>query len=218
MKTTSILTAFAAVIALACAVFAPQAFLPTVAAAAITGGALFITYKTGMLHALANTVTISLQDLRVHRGEIQRTAGAAITQQCCVVMKGATDLKVITHDNTAAPVGYTGEATYDSGDSVPVKLFSSGETAKFYANAAIAVGGNVYTQASSDAGQVGPTPSTTGDYWLIGQAKTAALADGDPLEVETHMPRKVKVIANASTLAQTQAAMLDGTTVIVLGS
>jgi hypothetical protein len=51
--------------------------------------------------------------------------------------------------------------------------------------------------------------STAGTYWLVGTAinLSADAADGDAIEVASRQPIKLVVIANGSTLAQTQAAM-----------
>lgn len=80
---------------------------------------------------------------------------------------------------------------------------------------AIAAGVNVYTAA---AGQTQNEPAVAGTYYLVGQSVTACAGAGLPFEVAPCLPQLTKVIANASTLAQTQAAMVNGAVVIVLGA
>jgi hypothetical protein len=78
------------------------------------------------------------------------------------------------------------------------------------------VGENAYTAANGrvQSGQ----PATAGTYWHVGRHTKAQATAGELGEIEPCQPRKVVVIANAASLATTQAAMLDGATVIVLAS
>jgi hypothetical protein len=80
---------------------------------------------------------------------------------------------------------------------------------------AIAAGADVFTAAS---GKVQDEPASVGTYYRVGRAVTACTGDGLTFEVVPCLPQLTKVIANASTLAQTQAAMVNSATVIVLGS
>jgi hypothetical protein len=196
--------------ALACVAFtAPQALI-TIGCAALIGGAGYLTTKSLRTVGLANTWTDAVQ---THAGMVQRTAGAAIGTPCLLVMKGATDLKVIICDNTKPPLGVTDEATYASGDSVNVHLLGGAPTTrKLIANAAIAAGGKIYSDAT---GKVGPTPTATGTYYYVGQSLTAAAADGDVIEAQTSTPILVKVVANGASLATTQAAMTGGIVIVL---
>ena len=80
---------------------------------------------------------------------------------------------------------------------------------------AIAKDADVYTAAS---GKVQDEPASAGTYYLVGRAATACTGDGDTFEVIPCLPQLTKVIANGSTLGQTQAAMVNGAVVIVLGA
>ena len=82
------------------------------------------------------------------------------------------------------------------------------------ANETITAGEDVY---SGTDGRVQDLPAVAGTYWKVGRSVTASTADLE-IEVEPCTPRKVVIIANGSTLAQTQAAMLGDNTVIVLGA
>lgn len=80
---------------------------------------------------------------------------------------------------------------------------------------AITKGEPVYTAAN---GKVQDEPAVAGTYYLVGRALTDCSGDGGIFEVTPCLPQLVKVIANGSTLAQTQAAMVNGAIVIVLGA
>lgn len=73
---------------------------------------------------------------------------------------------------------------------------------------------DVYSHSN---GKVTVAPTSAGTYWKVGKSRTASTA-GLLIEVEPCLPQKTVVIANASTLSQTQAAMTGGAVVIVLGS
>lgn len=65
-------------------------------------------------------------------------------------------------------------------------------TRKMVASEAISAGEDVYTAAS---GKVQDEPASAGTYYLIGQARTAAGADGDVIDVYTCRPVRVIVLA-----------------------
>lgn len=88
-------------------------------------------------------------------------------------------------------------------------------TIKMVGSEAISAGADVYAAAS---GKVQDQPASAGTYYRVGRAVTACTGDGDAFEVTPCLPQLTKVIANASTLSQTQAAMVGGAVVIVLGS
>lgn len=88
-------------------------------------------------------------------------------------------------------------------------------TVKMVGSEAIAKDADVYTAAS---GKVQDEPASAGTYYLVGRAATACTGDGDTFEVIPCLPQLTKVIANGSTLGQTQAAMVNGAVVIVLGA
>jgi len=88
-------------------------------------------------------------------------------------------------------------------------------TVKMVGSEAIAKDADVYTAAS---GKVQDEPAVAGTYYRVGRAATACTGDGDTFEVIPSLPQLVNIVANASSLAQTQAAMVDGAIVIVLGA
>jgi hypothetical protein len=118
---------------------------------------------------------------------------------------GAGDLPLGTIDNIESSTGIAQN----------VLLLGKEKTVKMVASEAISIGDWLYTAAS---GKVQNEPGSAGTYYRVGRALTAAGADGNVIEVESHMPQLTKVIANASTLGQTQAAMVGGAIVIVLGA
>jgi hypothetical protein len=104
-------------------------------------------------------------------------AGAAIAQYLRVVLSAG---KLAVAGITDRELGQTERRTYADGDNVSVRLRNAGGTCIMVANAAIAVGADVFSAAS---GKVGASASTAR---RIGTALTASAADGDWIEVLRH--------------------------------
>lgn len=109
-------------------------------------------------------------------GVITMTAGAAIAQYLRVKI---TASKLATAGITDRELGTLEEASFADGDVRAVRLRNAPGSRKMVANAAIAVGAEVYTAAS---GKVGASASTA---YREGIALTASAADGDVIEVAT---------------------------------
>jgi hypothetical protein len=80
-------------------------------------------------------------------------------------------------------VGVAMNPTFAAGEAVEVRLRNAGGTVPMIAIEAIEVGDIVYSEA---AGKVQDTAASTG--YAVGQAMTAAGADGDYLEVCRFVP------------------------------
>lgn len=107
-------------------------------------------------------------------GVITMTAGAAIAQYLRVKITAG---KLAVAGVNDRELGTLEEASFADGDVRAVRLRNSGGTRKMVANAALAVGAEVFTAA---AGKVGASISTA---YREGIALTASAADGDLIEV-----------------------------------
>jgi hypothetical protein len=70
---------------------------------------------------------------------------------------------------------------------------------------------------SKGDGKLMDQPTSAGTFWRVGTFLEDG-ASGAEVAVWPSKPQKIIVVANASTLSQTQAAMIDGAIVIVLGA
>lgn len=107
-------------------------------------------------------------------GDITMTAGAAIAQHLRVIITAG---KLAVAGITARELGTINEASFADGDVRSVCLRNATGTRKMVANAAIAVGAEVFTAAS---GKVGASASTA---FREGIALSATAADGEIIEV-----------------------------------
>ena len=106
-------------------------------------------------------------------------AGAAIAQYLRVKLSAGKLAVAVLADGPGVELGTLEEASFADGDIRTVRSRNHPGSRKMVANAAIAVGAQVFTAA---AGKVGAT--ATGAF-REGIALTAAAADGDVIEVLT---------------------------------
>lgn len=139
----------------------------------------------------------------------------AITTRYLIVKRGSDSGHFAICDEDELPLGICLDEPSAAEESGAVQLLGGAGTARVVASEAIAVDADVYV---ADNGKVQNEPGTAGTYYKIGRAVTAGSADGDVFEIQPCQPQLTKIIANASTLAQTQAAMINGAVVIVLGA
>lgn len=122
-----------------------------------------------------------------HDDSITRTVASAVaagTYHLLVRPTSATATDINGANN--APIGTLADlqaAGLGAGETAAISLLGKGGTKLMVANAAVAVGGRVFTAAS---GKVSPT-SAAGLYY-VGVALTAAAADGDVIEVADCVP------------------------------
>lgn len=108
-------------------------------------------------------------------GCVPMTADAAISQYARVILE--SDGKCVTAGLTEIGDGIAQKAAFASGDVIDVKLWNSSGTFKMIAVEALAVGANLYTEAS---GKVQDTAASTS--FKFAKALEAATADGDVIE------------------------------------
>lgn len=189
---------------------------------------------TGVLAVLTGMLAIAAQSLfgasshyiaannydaavDIHCHSLSRTNDVAVTSRHLLWREGATAGSTVALNGAAnSPLGTIDNIEANTGEYQKVILLGKEQTVKMVASAAMAIGANVYTAAN---GKIqGSATLVAGTYFHIGRLLTAAGADGDVVEVESIVPRKVNVVANAASLATTQAAMQDGAIVIVLAA
>lgn len=112
-------------------------------------------------------------------GLLTFTAGAAIGQYLRVKLSAGKLAVAVAADGPGVELGTMEEASFADGDIRAVRARNFPGTRKMVANAAVAVGAQVFTAA---AGKVGAT--AIGSF-REGIALTTAAADGDIIEVLT---------------------------------
>lgn len=145
---------------------------------------------------------------RVHENSRTLLTDAAVTTRFLLCTDG-TDANHAAATSAASdrPIGIFGDEASAAEDPIEVQsLNATNLTRKVVASEAITVGDLIYTAAS---GKVQDEPAVAGTYYRIGKAVTEAGADGDVIEVETHAPVKVVVIAALTSSDGTAAAAAD---------
>lgn len=151
--------------------------------------------------ALANAI-----DTGTHDGAITKVTDAAIGRYI-VVKEGATPGSTVAACGAGdLPLGVTVNEAAAAADRIPVAPLAMNGTKLLTASEAITIGDTIYTAAS---GKVQNEPASAGTFYRIGRALSAAAADGDLIEVETHAPVKVVVIAALTSTNGTAAGAAD---------
>lgn len=143
-------------------------------------------------------------------------ADAAITTKHLLMKRGsdANHAAVIASAATE-PLGVCPDEAAAQEDPIAVILLGVVKrTVLMVAQGSINADVDVYSYGD---GTITTVPVTAGTYWKVGKSRTAGSA-GAEMEVEPCMPVRTNVVANAANLATTQAAMINGATVIVLGA
>ena len=139
------------------------------------------------LRALAERGPSICNSAGSHMGSIGRNAESALPLAYTVVKWGtdpATQVDIC--GATDRPCGITDSNSgdnADAGDRVSVKLLNCGHNRIAIASEALTAGADVFTAANGKLGATGGA----GKY-LVGQALTAAGADGDEFEVSLQTP------------------------------
>jgi hypothetical protein len=147
-------------------------------------------------------------------GILAKKADAALTVKHYLVKTGSdADHIAVCAAASDEPLGVCIDEAEAAEDAVSVKLLGAcSGTVLMVASETITAGEDVY---SGTDGRVQDTPAVAGTYFKVGRAVTGTTVDLE-LEVEPCTPQKVNVVANAASLATTQAAMAGGAIVIVL--
>lgn len=141
-------------------------------------------------------------------------ADAALTTRYLLVKTGSDASHFAANGASDLPLGVCVDEPSAAEEPATIAFLGAfSGTIKMVGSEAISAGADVYAAAS---GKVQDQPGTAGTYYRVGRAVTACAGDGDAFEVTPCLPQLVRVIANASTLSQTQAAMAGGAIVIVL--
>jgi hypothetical protein len=176
------------------------------------------------LHQLTNAMR---KNTRIHAynalgdgthpaGKLSLLTDAAITTRHLLGKRGsdASHVAVISSASDE-PLGVIFDEAAAAESLVGVQLLGCApETVLMVAQGTIDADADVYSHSN---GKVTTAPTSAGTYWKVGKARSASTA-GLLIEVEPITPQKVVVVANGSTLSQTQAAMTGGAIVIVLGA
>lgn len=127
-----------------------------------------------------------------HAGALTKLTDAAITTRHLLYRRGSDDahIAVCGASDTLPPLGPVADEAAGAGEPVAVQLLGKGATKRLVAAEAITVGDEVWTAAS---GKVQDRTATTGTYWMVGTALTAAGADGDIIEVQDSTPIRITV-------------------------
>ncbi len=150
----------------------------------------------------------------VHAGNVSRSAEVAFKTRYLLGKKGAADNQVNICGAADDPLGVvTDEPAL--GDNTNVRLLgSAGETQRMVASKAMTVGDKVYTAVD---GKVQDEPAAAGIYYRVGTVLSSpAAADGGVLEVETHPPIKVNVLATLANITALAAALSSPAEIKVL--
>lgn len=143
-------------------------------------------------------------------------ADAALTTRHLLVKSGSDAAHFAACGAADKPLGLCIDEPSGAEEPATIAFLGAAPgTVRMVGSEVIAAGADVYTAAS---GKVQDEPASAGTYYLVGRAVNACAGDADTFEVTPCLPQLVKVIANASNLAQTQAAMSGGAIVIVLGA
>ncbi len=141
-------------------------------------------------------------------------ADAALTTRYLLVKTGSDATHFAVSGAADKPLGVCIDEPSAAEEPATIAFLGAfSGTIRMVGSEAIAAGADVYAAAS---GKVQDEPGVAGTYYRVGRAVTACGADGEAFEVTPCLPQLVRVIANASTLSQTQAAMAGGAIVIVL--
>lgn len=163
--------------------------LPLMAAAplglASAGMAHFLTQSP--VRVLGNAILT--EQVTTHCGSVRRLADGAIATRHLLMKKGTDDVDVATCGASNVPLG-TVDNTVADNEEVDLLLLGGERTQKMVASEALGVGELLFTAAS---GKVSNLSATSGTYYQVGVALTAAAADGDVMEVLTCPPVKVTV-------------------------
>ncbi len=133
------------------------------------------------------------------KGRATAVADAAFTSRYLIAKRGQYDYSIAIAGQGDLPYGVVPDMNpYNDVDlsyPLPVNILGLNEdTERMIASGAISIDNLITTDAN---GQVRPLPSAAGNYWVLGKAKTAAMAQNDQVEVIPCFPYQVNVAAQA---------------------
>ncbi|HEX4083980.1 MAG TPA: hypothetical protein VHY22_03640 [Chthoniobacteraceae bacterium] len=148
--------------------------------------------KKGLRAFLANNAIITSI---TPKGRATAVADAAFTSRYLIAKRGEYDYSIAIAGQGDTPYGVVPDMTpttdTDLSYPLPVNILGLNEdTERMIASGAIAIDNLITTDAS---GQVRPVPSAAGTYWILGKAKTAAVAQNDQVEIIPCFPYQVTI-------------------------
>lgn len=121
-----------------------------------------------------------------HTGNITKLADAAITTRHLVVKIGTDAAHVALAGVSDIPLGVATDEPAAAEDPVNVALLGAGDSTLLGVASAAITAGDLLAPAAS--GKLRTLPATTGTYYIVGRAITAAGADGDTIEFVPSFP------------------------------
>ena len=141
----------------------------------------FPANRGGCLDLANNALIVSTTP----KGRATAIADAAFTSRYLIAKRGANTYSIAIAGQGDIPYAVVPDMTPTSDTDLsyplPVDILGLNEdTERMIASSAIAIDALLTTDA---AGQVRTVPAAAGTYWVIGKAKTAAVAQNDQVEV-----------------------------------
>lgn len=143
-------------------------------------------------------------DEGIHEEAYTRKADAVFGVRHLLAKEGTDDQHFDLCGASDLPVGVCPDEDFAIEDNVTLYMLgATDQTRLMVASEAIDAGSPVYTAAS---GKVQDEPASAGTYYRVGRARTDASGDGELVEVETHAPVRVVVVAAVTSTDGTAAA------------
>ncbi len=166
----------------------PLLTLILLAIAAIAAiGVISIARRRNRLRTMRAACNVGASTVGTHAdGKLPCFADAAFASRHLLAKRGSDATHVALCGVGDIPLGFCDDEAEAAEDPINVQaLGATPGTVKGRASAAIALDALVVAAAS---GKVRTLPATTGTYYIIGRAITAAAADGDELELAPTFP------------------------------
>lgn len=146
-----------------------------------------IARRRKRLGAMTAAFNVGASTVGTHENGLLPRLADAVFSQRHLLAKIGTDVSHVDLCGTGdIPLGVCDDEAEAAQDPINVLAFGgTNGTVKVRASAAIALGAMVVSAAS---GKTRTLPATTGTYYIIGRALSAASADGDELELSPCFP------------------------------
>jgi hypothetical protein len=152
---------------------------------AVLGGVLLGLLPREKNRSFANSL------IGTHKASLTRMSDGVVATRYLLGTNGSDALHVAVCGANNVPVGIICDEASAAEEELAVSLLGAAPaTLRMVAAGTIAAGSLVYTAAS---GKVGALPTTSGTYYCVGIALTAAAASGDVIEVDPCVAQKVVV-------------------------
>jgi hypothetical protein len=154
--------------------------------------------QRGVLSIRRRSIDLANNSILVNitpKGRATAVADAAFTSRYLIAKRGAYYYSIAIAGQGDTPYGVVPDMTpttdTDLSYPLPVHILGLNEdTERMIASGAINIDALLTTDA---AGQIRAVPSAAGTYWVLGKAKTAAVAQNDQVEVIPCFPYQLTV-------------------------